>query len=429
VNPSRSQRYKWAILAMGCLSVFGALGLGRFGYASVLPAMQKGLGFSNTQAGALATWNLAGYVVMAVVAGALSARLGPRRVIPAGLLVAGVGMVLTGLAGGVGSAALARALTGLGAGATNVPAVAMMATWFSARRRGLASGFVVSGSSLALVIAGPTVPRLIAGAGSGGWRLCWYVFGAVTLVLAGAALMVLRDRPFAAGPAPAAAQPAPHAWRRILRSGYAWRLGIVYFAFGFSYMIYMTFFVKRLTTDAGYSSGAAGDLYMLLGWASLLCGVVWGYISDRIGRKFALAIVCLVHAVAFSLFAMHPTTFGLTASAVLFGLTAWSIPGIVGAACGDRFGPVLASTALGFLTVFLGVGQAIGPTIGGAMADHFASFGPSYWLAAGTALVGVIAALLMPALTAESGSAGFVPTARARGEGSVDSARPAGGGS
>ena len=402
---TQSPRYRWAVVVMAFFCVFGALGLGRYGYASVLPSMQKGLGFSNTEAGALATWNLAGYVVMAVVAGVLAARFGPRKVIPVGMLVAGVGMLLTGLAGGVASASVARALTGLGAGAAYVPAVAMMATWFSKPRRGLASGFVVSGSSLALVIVGPAAPRIIASFGSGGWRVCWYVFGVVTLLLAVAALLVLRDSPYVAE-LPAPRERAPRAWGRVLRSGYAWRLGIVYFAFGFSFMIYLTFFVKRLTEDAGYSASAAGDLYMILGWASVLCGIVWGYVSDRIGRKFALAVVCLVHAFAYGLFAMHPTTVGLTLSAVLFGLTAWSVPGIVGAACGDGFGPALAPTALGFLTMFVGVGQAIGTTVAGAMADHFASFAPSYWLAALIALVGGAAALLVPTPAAELALAG-----------------------
>jgi MFS family permease len=394
--------YKWAILAMACLAVFGALGLGRFGYSALLPAMQKDLGFSNTQAGALASWNLAGYVVMAAVAGILSTRFGPRKVVPVGLLVAGIAMLLTGMAGGVAAVAAARAVTGMGAGIANVPAVAMMASWFAVRRRGLASGVVVSGSSLALVIIGPLTPRIMSAFGDSGWRICWYVFGVLTLVFAVLAAAVLRDRPHADGPPdPSSSTSAPLSLRHVYRSGYAWRLGIVYFAFGFSYMIYLTFFVRRLTGDIGMSSQAAGTLFMILGWASLLCGVVWGYVSDVIGRKYALAIVCFVHAVAFASFATRTGTPGLTVSAVLFGLTAWSVPGIIGAACGDAFGRVLAAGALGFLTLFLGVGQAIGPIVGGAIADATSSFVLSYLLAAGVALIGSVAALLVPKPQAE----------------------------
>jgi MFS family permease len=403
--------WRWAVLVVAFLTVFGALGLGRFGYASVLPAMQESLGLSNVQAGALASWNLVGYVVMAVVAGVMATRFGPRRVITAGLVIAGAAMLATGLVQGFASASAARALTGVGAGIANVPALAMMSIWFGSRRRGVASGFVVSGSSLALVIVGPAVPRLLAAAGPEGWRLAWFAFGAVTMALAVLAALVLRDRPrdsagrplhaetavpasSTAGAAPARTHRAD--LRQVFGSSYFWGLGIVYVAFGFSYVIYMTFFVRRLTGDVGLSPEEAGGLFMALGWASLVCGVLWGWVSDVIGRKYALAIVCAVHATSFVLFALSTGTPALTLSALLFGLTAWSVPGIMGAACGDGFGPGLASSALGFLTLFLGVGQAVGPLVGGALADAYASFTPSYLLAAGVAALGAVAALFIP---------------------------------
>ncbi len=81
---------------MATLVVFGSLGLARFGYTMVLPAMQAGLDIDNTQTGALATANLVGYLALAVIGGALAARYGPRVVIAAGLAVAGAGMMLTG---------------------------------------------------------------------------------------------------------------------------------------------------------------------------------------------------------------------------------------------------------------------------------------------------------------------------------------------
>ncbi len=395
MTPTHSPRYKWAIVAMAFLAIFGVLGLGRFGYASVLPSMQDALGLSNTQAGALATWNLVGYTSMAVVSGVLASRFGFRLVMTAGLVTVAVAMFLTGFAGGMTSAAAARAFTGFGAGAVNVPAMAITAVWFDARRRGLASGIVVTGSSLGLIVAGPLVPRIIDSFGADGWRVSWFVFAAVAAVLAVLAFLVIRNRPYDA------AQPnhrPVHArldWRRMHRSGYAWRLAIAYLTYGVSYFIYLTFFVKRLTGDLGYSDEAAGTLFMALGLAAMFCGV-WGHISDRIGRRYALAIVSLTHAASFALFALWTSTAGLTLSAVLFGITIWSIPGIVTAACGDLYGPALAPNALGFLTVFLGLGQIIGPTVAGAMADATSSFESAYLLAAGVALTGGLVMLLPP---------------------------------
>jgi len=123
--------------------------------------------------------------------------------------------------------------------------------------------------------------------------------------------------------------------------------------------------------------------------------LVWGALSDLIGRKIGLALVYLTQAVCFAVFALWRNPTGYTVSAVLFGLTGWSIPGIVAAACGDYVGPALAPAALGFVTLFFGIGQAVGPSVAGAFADATGSFGPAFLVAASVALLGSIGSLLL----------------------------------
>lgn len=404
LSPARIH-YAWAILAMGTLVVFGSLGLARFGYSVVLPAMQVGLKMDNTQAGALATANLAGYLALSVIGGALASRFGPRAVIAVALTVVGLGMLLTATATGFTSAALWRAVTGVGSGASNVPVMGMWAAWFSRKRRGMASGIAVAGSSLALIAVGPLVPRILAAYPATGWRICWTIFGLVVLLLAAASFLLLRNRPSDVGlkplgadateTPPAAANAGLH-WGSVYRSWIVWHVGLVYIAFGFSYIIYMTFFVKSLIADGGYTQKEAGSLFMTMGWFSLLCGLIWGTLSDIIGRKHALVIVYLIHTVAFSLFALWPAPAGFTISAILFGLTAWSIPAIMAAICGDVLGPRLAPAGLGFVTLFFGIGQAIGPSVAGAVADTAHSLLPGMLLAGGVAFFGAIGASLLP---------------------------------
>ncbi|MBI3946719.1 MAG: MFS transporter [Armatimonadetes bacterium] len=398
--------YAWVVLTTATLVVFGALGLARFGYTVVLPAMQADLGMDNTQAGGLASANLAGYLALSAIGGALASRRGPRLVIGAGLAVAGGAMLLTGTAHGFTAAAAWRALTGVGSGASNVPVMGLLSAWFGRRRRGLASGVAVSGSSLGLILLGPTAPRLLAAYGEEGWRACWFAFGGMALAVAVAALLLLRNRPAELGLAPLGAAgddpgPPPSAalpWRAVYQSRPIWHLGLVYVAFGFSYIIYMTFFVKGLIAEGGYTPQAAGRLFMAMGWCSLLCGLIWGALSDAIGRKRVLVLLYLIHAVAFGTFALYPMPAGFTLSAVLFGLSAWSIPAVMAAACGDVVGPRLAPAALGFITLFFGIGQALGPSVAGAMADARHSLLPPMLLAAGIASLGALgAAFLKPA--------------------------------
>ena len=112
-----------------------------------------------------------------------------------------------------------------------------------------------------------------------------------------------------------------------------------------------------------------------MGVTGLAAGVLWGRVSDSIGRGRTLATVLIVEAVAALVFALWNNTAAL-ARAGLFGLCGLGVPGLFGAACGDRFGARLAAASLGFVTVFLGIGQVVGPYVGGALEDAFSSLGP-----------------------------------------------------
>jgi len=306
--------YCWVVLGVGTLVILGALGLGRFGYTAVLPAMQTGLGMDNTQAGFMASINLIGYLTLSVIGGALSARFGPRRVAVVGLIFVAIGMVMTGLSNTFLTAAAWRCVTGFGSGAANVAVMGMWGAWFPTKRRGLASGIAVTGSSLGLITVGPLVPHLLAAYGAAGWRVCWYYYAAATAVIALLAYFFIRQ-PAAVNPIERAAPTAAKtglAWGLVYRSAPVWRLGLVYMANGFSYIIFMTFFIKRLVGEGGYSREAAGVLFMNMGWASIFCGIAWGMVSDIIGRRRALITVYLIHTAAFAIFALWPTSTGFT---------------------------------------------------------------------------------------------------------------------
>jgi len=397
--------YGWVILVVTTLTIMGCIGFARFGYTMILPSMQAALGLSNTQTGGLATGNFVGYLVLAVVGGYVASRYGPRRVIGVSMLLTGVTMVLTGLTHSFGEALVWRVLTGVGTGGSNIPVMGLLSAWFASRRRGLATGIAMAGASLAMMITGPLVAHTLDRFGGNGWRYSWFILGAFVLLLGLLAAVLLRDRPEEKGlrpvaarsddPAPRAAQPAPLDWGRVYRAKAVWHLALVYIAFGLSYVVYVTFFAKYLQSEGGYTKEAAGSLWAVVGWISIFCGLIWGAVSDLIGRKYGLALVYLAQAVSYGVFALWQSPAGYTVSAVIFGLTAWSIPGIVAAACGDYLGPRLAPAALGFVALFFGLGQAAGPSAAGAIADATGSFAPAFLLAAGVAFLGGVGSLLL----------------------------------
>jgi MFS family permease len=391
--------YGFVVLALIVLAVFSALGLARFGYTSILPAMQEGLHLSNTQIGELQTLNLVGYLLTVVFAGMLAARYGPRVVISVSLLIVSLAMIFTGLFPSFGSACIGRFLAGVGGAGGNVPAMGLVAAWFGARRRGLASGIGVTGSSIGLIVTGPLIPAVLNAFGPDGWRVSWYLLGSLGLAACGLCALFLRNRPQEKGLTPLgdgqaearqsqadSGAGALH-WGLVYRSRMLWRLAAVYFAFGFSYIIYSTFFIKHLVRESAFSPAEAGSLWMKIGIVSLVSGFIWGGISDRFGRRIALVGVFALQGAAFAVFGLSSELTAVYFSAALFGLTAWSIPAIMAALAGDVFGPRLAPAALGLMTVIFGIGQAMGPYLAGAIADATQSFAPAFVIAGAVALI------------------------------------------
>jgi predicted MFS family arabinose efflux permease len=225
------------------------------------------------------------------------------------------------------------------------------------------------------------------------------------LAIAGIAALLLRNSPEElglrqVGADPATAGPirkmsgsAPLDWGDVYRMGRVWYLGLVYFMYGFSYIIYMTFFAAYLEKEMGLSKTEAGAMWALVGGLSIFCGVIWGATSDRLGRAAGAALAYIVLAVAYAVFALVQVRVGFYLSAVVFGLTAWSIPTIMAATAGDYVGPRLAPAGLGFVTLFFGVGQALGPWLGGWLRDSVGSFTWPFLLACGVSVAGALLSL------------------------------------
>lgn len=413
--------YGYVVLGVSVLVVTGALGFGRFAYTLILPSMQEGLRLSNAQMGLIASGNFLGYTLAALVVGVLAARLGPRLVVTVGLVLVGGTMLATGLVQGFAAAVVARTLTGIGSAGGNVSVLSLVTPWVARPRRGMASGMLVAGSGVGLLLAGQIVPRVIAASGDGGWRASWYVLGAAVLASAVLSGLLLRNHPRDSGLAPLWSElesegprstPAPiasssHGSRvdgaadgsaaglsAVVRLGVIWRMGIVFAAFGFTYLTYGTFYAAHLMRH-GVGAVEAGNLWGVVGVLSLGGTILWGGCSDRLGRRATLVIVYLIQAASLALLAADSSYPVIVLSSVLYGLAGWSIPAIMAAAVGDVVAEPLVPPAMGLLILLLGIGQILGPGVAGVIADAAGSFAPAFALAAGVAVLGALGSLTL----------------------------------
>ena len=381
--------YGWYVVAAGTLCIFASLGFGRFALGMLLPAMAESLNLTYSQMGLISTSNFVGYMIAVLFCGHISTKIGSRLLIFLALLLVSVSMLLVSRANSFTTVAIIYTLTGVGSGASNVPMMALIASWFSAGQRGKAAGFVVIGSGFAILLSGKLIPYLNQLGESDGWRISWLVLGIIVLIISIICFVVIRDTPADLGlkpldnnkksrtdTNPAFAEEAKSVTRKDI-----YHLGAVYFLFGFTYVIYATFIVTTLVQERGFSEAVAGNFWSWVGFLSLFSGPVFGTLSDKLGRRAGLIMVFIIQMFAYLLVAFTLPINFLYLSIGCYGIVAWSIPSIMAALVGDYVGPQKTARVFGFITFIFALGQIAGPAIAGFLAEKSGSFSSSFLMA------------------------------------------------
>ncbi|MGQ0523995.1 MAG: MFS transporter, partial [Betaproteobacteria bacterium] len=130
-SPARELR--WAVFALGA-AAFWLSFFHRVAPAAIAAELTASFEVTGAALGALAATYFYVYTVMQLPTGVLADTLGPRRVLTAGGLVAGVGSILFGSAESIAWAATGRTLAGLGVSVAFISLLKLNANWFDERR-------------------------------------------------------------------------------------------------------------------------------------------------------------------------------------------------------------------------------------------------------------------------------------------------------
>jgi predicted MFS family arabinose efflux permease len=404
-------------LSAATVAYLAAQGFGRFGFGLVLPAMQAGLGLTTGQMGLLAGIGLAAYLFSSVPAGALASRLGTRIVVVAGLLGTAAGLAGTGFATDFLTAALPQILVGASAPLAIVPILAIGGRWVGPSFRGRATGLVVAGGGLGLLMTGLLVPLLLVPGDDAAWRRAWWGLAAGVLVAAGVAAAFLYDPPVSGASSPAGAMqrgatnrapteshavgarfiaptPPPRTAsiaRTVYRRPAVWRLAAVFGLYGVSYIVYGTFFAAHLQRH-GLDAATAGRLWSLAGLIAIGSGLLGGALADRLGPSTALMLLFGLQGAGMATLALGGGPGWFLVSVLVYGASMWGFPAAITKACTELVGPDLAPAALGLLATMFAVGQAGGPMVAGLLADLSGSLAPGLLFGALADAVGLAVA-------------------------------------
>lgn len=339
-----------------------ALGLARFAYALVLPAMQRDLGWSYTQAGGLNTANALGYLLGALLAAPLGRRFGLRLVFLAGLALSALALLASGLHAAYGLALLWRALAGVSGALTFVTGGALAAqlgTRFSGRVAATLVGLYFGGSGLGILASGLLLPGYLAARGDPAWSGAWFLVGGLAIM---ATLLAVGLVPRSGGGQASGAQTSTWPTRPFLPSI------VAYFLFGAGYVSYMTFVIAFLR-GGGFGAAGLSAFWALLGAAVIVSGLVWRPVIQGWPTRRALPTIMLTLAVGAALPLLSAAPLAVYVSGALFGGSFLTVVNAITALVRRQLPAAMWTAALGGLTAAFSVGQILGPVLTGLLAD------------------------------------------------------------
>ena len=258
---------------------------------AALSLIREEWGLNNTQAGAIYSAYLAGYVLSALFVVPLTDRVGPSRIlIASAALSTGAHLLFPLVAEGVASAVILRALAGAGLVGMYMPGLRLIAERFEGNRRGAAMGLYVTAqygaNSVSLALTGLLMSGLE-------WRDAYlYVCGAAAAGLP-LAVVLLRGRSLRSQPS--AKGRLDFTVFRNLAASYL-ILGYALHALQlFAARVWLPVFLVGVLVGRGMKASDAAVEGATLGGLALMAGSVGplmgGVISDRWGRAASASAI------------------------------------------------------------------------------------------------------------------------------------------
>jgi MFS family permease len=320
----------WGALAGACSSLVG-IGLARFAYTPLLPAIIAAHWFSASTAAYLAAANLGGYLAGALSGGWFSRRADSTLVLRAMMLLASASFFACSVPVSVSWFFAWRFASGLSGGALMVLAAPTILSHVSSSRRGFVGGAIFSGIGLGIAASGTIVPALLRES----LTETWIGLGVCGLLLTAVAWNGW-PKPRAGKTASAISGQAEHqpkhvASRRRSHARVATPLTLraLYTEYALNavglvpHMIFLVDFVAR---GLGKGLDAGAQYWVMFGLGAILGPLITGHIADRIGFGPALRGVLVLQIVTVALPAFDPGAVALMVSSVLVGA---AVPGIV----------------------------------------------------------------------------------------------------
>jgi MFS transporter, OFA family, oxalate/formate antiporter len=354
--------------------------------------------FTAIQTNIIFSVGLAAFAVMTILGGRLMARYRPQRIAMIGGIILGIGYILAGV---VGPSFMGLVLTigligGIGIGLGYVVPIAVGVKWFP-DKKGLLTGLAVAGFGLGAflwIMAGGRWGHLIEAYGV---ARVFQIYGVayIIMVLIGSIWMVNPPegyKPEGWTPPPAAKAAASGSINmsssEMLKTPQFFMLWFMFIAGALAGLMVIGN-IKLFGIDALKAGGmdaalatAKTDVAMAVYFALANAAgrIIWGLVSDKIGRKSSLFAMFVFQGIMLLLFySMGGTETLFYLGALLIGFNFGGNFALFPAATADFFGNATVGLNYGWVFTAYGIGGIVGPIMAGHFKDQVATAGITAW--------------------------------------------------
>lgn len=404
----------WIVLSSATIGLYTA-GAFFFGFTVFVNPIVTEFGWTYLAVSLAASLRSVEMGLAAPVMGFLVDRLGPRKLIFGGGLVAGLGFILLSRTSSLAMFYGAFVILSIGFSAcATVVLITAVANWFY-KRAGLAMGLTTVGFGM----GGILLPVLVWLTNHHGWRTALFILGLGTWLVIPSLALVIRHRPEQYGYLPDGDSKIPTS--RLLgttikeinpqelepgviqaaRTKTFWFLSLA-LAIQFMGLNSVVIHVMPYLTSIGLAQGLAALIAAFVPLLSIPSRLGFGWLGDIFGKKQILALAFLFQAIGLVLFGYGQNLWLLMAFLIIFGIGYGGTVALRPAIQLEYFGRSAFGSIQGLIIAMMTLGGIAGPALTGWVFDTKGSYQMAWFsFAAATAAAATLIVMMKPSLASK----------------------------
>ena len=371
-----------AILLAGILAIIVGIGVARFAFTSLLPAMLEDH-LSITDAGVLAAFNFSGYLCGALFSIFIKDINAKVKYFRLGMVLSIITTLILALTQNELLWIISRIVAGFGSSMVLIVGGAIVMVKLNLADKTKAMGIHFSGIGFAIVVS-ELVSQYVLKQGT--WSDAWMTLSFLSLVLTVYVLYILSfDKSMKQ-------QAVKHPLSWSIFTPYVILLILAYFTEGVGFVVQGTFLPDIINSLEGLEG--YGNLgWLMVGLAGIPSSIIWMRLAHKYGSVNIIIIAMALQIVGILIPVFSTNIILNLLSGALYGSTFIGLVALF-LNLGGKISGKNPVVLMGAMTAAYGIGQVAAPLYSVALIEHFGNYDVALYVTAGIVLVGIVFLLL-----------------------------------